>query len=57
MTPQVTTAVANYAAISLIEIAFYSLLPLFYSTPVDVGGLGLTPSGIGSLLGGFVGSD
>lgn len=54
LTPGVTTAVANYAAISILEIAFYSLLPLFYSTSIDGGGLGLTPSKIGTLLGGFV---
>lgn len=54
MTPSVTVAVSNYAALSLLDIAFSALLPLFYASPVDAGGLGFSPSTIGLLLGLFV---
>lgn len=35
----------------MIDIAFTALLPLFYSTPIQYGGLGLSPSNIGIILG------
>lgn len=56
LTPSVTIAVANYGVIALLDIAFCALLPLFYSTPVDAGGLGMQPAKIGTILGGLVGS-
>ncbi|KAG8860109.1 hypothetical protein FRB96_004132 [Tulasnella sp. 330] len=51
MTPSVTVAVSNYAALSLLDIAFCALLPLFYASPIDAGGMGFSPSTIGLLMG------
>lgn len=39
--------IANYGVLAILEIAFYSLQPLFYSTPIEYGGLGFTPMKIG----------
>lgn len=54
LTPGVRVAIANYATISILDIARAALMPLFYATPIEVGGLGLTPETIGLLLGGYV---
>ncbi|KAF8556128.1 MFS general substrate transporter [Imleria badia] len=39
--------IANYGVLAVLEIAQYSLQPLFYSTPIEYGGLGFTPMQIG----------
>jgi hypothetical protein len=39
--------IANYGVLAALEIALYSLQPLFYSTPIEYGGLGFTPMKIG----------
>ncbi|KAF8441539.1 MFS general substrate transporter [Boletus edulis BED1] len=39
--------IANYGVLAALEIAVYSLQPLFYSTPIEYGGLGFTPMQIG----------
>ena len=44
---------ANYASLAFIEMAMIALLPLFYSSPIEHGGLNLSPSTIGILLGTF----
>ncbi|GLB44889.1 putative major facilitator superfamily protein [Lyophyllum shimeji] len=49
-TPRIFTAVGNYAFLSLVEIAFRAIQPLFFATPVEFGGLGLPPSTIGNIL-------
>jgi MFS family permease len=49
-THRVAIAAANYALLSLVDIALRALQPLFFSTPIHLGGLGLPPSMIGSLL-------
>jgi hypothetical protein len=36
-----------------VEIAFRAILPLFLSTPIGSGGLGLPPSTIGKILSGY----
>jgi MFS family permease len=36
--------------ISLIDIAYKGVMPLFYSTPISLGGLGLSPASIGICL-------
>ncbi|KAL5526129.1 hypothetical protein ACEPAG_7467 [Sanghuangporus baumii] len=51
LTRPVLVAVLNYALLSLIDIAFVSVEPLFYATSIRLGGLGLSPPTIGSLLG------
>ncbi|KAI6006602.1 major facilitator superfamily domain-containing protein [Pisolithus orientalis] len=48
--PRVLIAAANYAALSTIEISFRAVQPLFYATPIELGGLGLDPPQIGNIL-------
>jgi len=50
LTPRVLIAAGNYASLSLVEIAFRAIQPLFLSTPIDLGGLGLSLPSIGKLL-------
>jgi hypothetical protein len=50
---RVLLPIANYCLIAFLGIAFYALLPLFYSTPIEYGGLGLSPPVIGLCLAGF----
>jgi len=48
--PRVIIAAGNYAALSLFDIAFRAVQPLFYATPLELGGLGLDPPRIGNIL-------
>ncbi|KAF8969114.1 member of major facilitator superfamily multidrug-resistance, DHA1 sub-family [Flammula alnicola] len=50
LTPRVLIAAGNYASLSLVDISFRAIQPLFLSTPIHLGGLGLPPSMIGNLL-------
>ncbi|KAF8150888.1 member of major facilitator superfamily multidrug-resistance, DHA1 sub-family [Crassisporium funariophilum] len=50
LTPRVIIAAGNYAFLSLVDISFRAVQPLFLSTPIHLGGLGLPPSTIGNLL-------
>ncbi|KAF8274736.1 MFS general substrate transporter [Lactarius quietus] len=50
MTRQVLLSVTNYGTLSLVDITFRAIQPLFYSTPVSNGGLGLAPPAIGRIL-------
>ncbi|KAG0698309.1 major facilitator superfamily domain-containing protein [Suillus ampliporus] len=50
LTPHVLIATFNYATLALLDIALRSLIPVFYATPVDLGGLGLDPPRIGNIL-------
>ncbi|KAG1811721.1 MFS general substrate transporter [Suillus subaureus] len=50
LTPTVVVPIANYAMLASLDVAFGALLPLFLSTPTYLGGLGFTPSSIGSWL-------
>lgn len=43
-------AASAYAALSLVDISFRAVQPLFFSTPIESGGLGLPPSTIGTIL-------
>ncbi|KIM86414.1 hypothetical protein PILCRDRAFT_65362 [Piloderma croceum F 1598] len=49
----IVISVSNYASLALIDMAMLALLPLFYSSPIEHGGLNLSPSTIGILLGTF----
>jgi len=49
-TPRVIMASGNYASLAVVEIAFRSIQPLFYSTPIGLGGLGLSTAKIGNIL-------
>ncbi|KAF8630252.1 hypothetical protein AX15_003029 [Amanita polypyramis BW_CC] len=50
---KVVTAAANYACLSLIDISFRAIQPVFFSTPIEDGGLGLSPAMIGNILSAF----
>jgi hypothetical protein len=50
LTRRVVIAAGNYAALSLVDIAFRAVQPLFFSTPIEMGGLGLPPPTIGNIL-------
>lgn len=50
LTPRVLVSAGNYALLSLVDIAYRALQPLFYSTPLRLGGLGLPPHTIGICL-------
>jgi len=50
LTPRVVIAAANYACLSLVDIAFRAIQPVFFSTPIEDGGLGLSPAEIGNIL-------
>ena len=49
-TYSVMIPVANYGMLGLVEIGLFVLLPLFYSSPIEIGGLGLPPPIIGTFL-------
>ncbi|KAH9481794.1 Major facilitator-type transporter psiT2 [Psilocybe cubensis] len=49
-TPRVIIAAGNYASVSLVDISFRTIQPIFFSTPRHLGGLGLPPSTIGIIL-------
>lgn len=51
--PSVLIPIANYACIATLEITMYALQPLFYSTPIELGGLGFDPVTIGLWMGAF----
>jgi hypothetical protein len=50
LTPRVIIAAGNYASLSLVDVAFRAIQPLFLSTPIELGGLGMPPSTIGKIL-------
>ncbi|KAI0316457.1 MFS general substrate transporter [Amylostereum chailletii] len=53
LVPRVLVAAGNYASLSLVDIAYRAVQPLFFSTPVELGGLGLSPPTIGLILSAF----
>ncbi|KJA16892.1 hypothetical protein HYPSUDRAFT_206686 [Hypholoma sublateritium FD-334 SS-4] len=50
LTRDVVVAAGNYASLSLVDIAFRAIHPVFLSTPIALGGFGLAPPAIGNLL-------
>jgi len=50
LTRRVIIAAGNYASLSLVDISFRAIQPLFLSTPIHLGGLGLPPSMIGNIM-------
>jgi hypothetical protein len=50
MTRRVLLSVTNYATLSLVDISYRAIHPLFFSTPISKGGLGLDPPSIGRIL-------
>lgn len=51
LVPPVLLSVANYGTLCLLDIAYRAIQPLFFSTPIALGGLGFTPATIGLVLG------
>ncbi|KDQ16700.1 hypothetical protein BOTBODRAFT_129590 [Botryobasidium botryosum FD-172 SS1] len=51
LTRPVVIAVLNYACLCLTDIAVIVVQPLYLSTPIEFGGLGLSPPQIGLILG------
>ncbi|KAH9056522.1 MFS general substrate transporter [Lactarius vividus] len=47
LTRPVLTSIANYGTLALLDIAASALIPLVWSTAIELGGLGLTPADIG----------
>jgi hypothetical protein len=52
-TPSVMIPIANYGTLGLLDIGLPILMPLFYSSPIEIGGLGFSPSVIGTFLATF----
>ncbi|PFH48474.1 hypothetical protein AMATHDRAFT_149810 [Amanita thiersii Skay4041] len=50
LTRKVILAAGNYASLSLIDIAYRAIQPVFFSTPIEDGGLGLSPLQIGKIM-------
>lgn len=50
LTKPVLLSTAAYAMLSLLDIAYRALQPVFYANPRSLGGLGLLPHAIGSAL-------
>ncbi|KAJ6534935.1 MFS general substrate transporter [Mycena capillaripes] len=50
LTVPVITSVSNYIALAFLDISIRALVPLFFATPIAIGGLGLPPAKIGLLL-------
>jgi hypothetical protein len=50
LTSRVIVSAGNYSTLSLMDISFRAIQPLFLSTPIHLGGLGLSPASIGQIL-------
>ena len=53
LTYPVILSVANYITIAFLSICALALLPLFLAMPLEIGGLNLTPSVIGYIIGSY----
>ena len=53
LTEPVALSIATYLWATLLDIAIRALQPLFFATPVHLGGLGISPASIGLCLGIF----
>ncbi|KAF8886137.1 major facilitator superfamily domain-containing protein [Infundibulicybe gibba] len=47
----VVISISNYMALAFLNIMLSALLPLFFATPIEIGGLGFKPSTIGYTMG------
>ncbi|KAG2049025.1 MFS multidrug-resistance DHA1 sub-family [Suillus hirtellus] len=50
LTPKVLSVTASYATTGMLQMSLSSVLPIFYATPIELGGLSLDPPRIGTLL-------
>ena len=53
LTEPVVLSITNYIWIAFIDVSLRALQPLFFATPIHLGGLGMSPAAIGSCLGIF----
>ena len=51
LTFPVVLSVSNYTALAFLNMALVAIMPLFFTMPIELGGLGFTPSLIGYILG------
>lgn len=51
LTFPVVLSVSNYTALAFLNITLLAIMPLFFTMPIELGGLGFTPSLIGYILG------
>lgn len=50
LVPRVIIPASNYAALAILDITLRAIQPVFYATPIELGGLGLNPQEIGWIL-------
>ncbi|KAG1814971.1 major facilitator superfamily domain-containing protein, partial [Suillus variegatus] len=50
LTSRVLSVTASYTTMGLFQTGYNSVLPVFYATPIELGGLSLDPPRIGALL-------
>lgn len=53
LTRPIMLSVACYALLAMLDISYKALQPLFFSTPIEFGGLGQSPARIGATLAAF----
>jgi hypothetical protein len=53
LTYPVVLSVSNYTVLAFLSISINALLPLFLAMPLDIGGLNLSPSVIGYIMGSY----
>jgi hypothetical protein len=53
LTRPVILSIANYGMLAILDISLGALQPLFFSTPIEYGGLNFSPARIGLVLGLF----
>jgi len=53
LTKPVVISIANYAMLALLDMSAMALVPLVWSTPIELGGLNFSPKSIGLWLSGY----
>ena len=53
LTRPVMISISNYAMLALLDMSAMALIPLVWSTPIDLGGLSFSPASIGLWLSGY----
>lgn len=53
LTFPVVLSISSYVLLAFLNISFVALFPLFCAMPVSIGGIGLTPSDIGYIMGAY----
>lgn len=53
LTKPVLISISNYAMLALLDMSAMALVPLVWATPIELGGLNLSPTSIGLWLSGY----